>query len=364
MNYLITAAGAGSRFIQSGIKPPKPLIKVKGIELILWSLFSFDFNDSDNLYFVTQKRDNVKARILPKLKNIYPHLNIFWLEIEEILNGQLLTAKYAISHFNILGNLVIHNCDTSYRLEDFNFRDLKETFFGAIPYFYAEGENWSFLETSNDEKFIVNIKEKIKISEKCSVGTYFFLSAENFLKEATQYIKFSKNDINKEYYIAPFYQYLINKGFKVFPVKTKETKCFGTLEDLLNSFNVSFLELIAENDFSGHQRKTLVLDIDGTLCGPPVNNSYSKCKEFSETCNKLRFEQKNGTYIILYTSRNMRTFSGNIGLINKYTSITLNKWLIDNKIPFDELYFGKPWGYGNLNYIDDKFISISNFIKN
>tara|TARA_Y100001978_G_C23473785_1_gene328223 strand:- start:464 stop:646 length:183 start_codon:yes stop_codon:yes gene_type:complete len=58
----------------------------------------------------------------------------------------------------------------------------------------------------------------------------------------------------------------------------------------------------------------------------------------------------------------MRTFSGNIGLINKYTSCTLNQWLKDNNVPFDELYFGKPWGEGSLNYIDDKLIKINEFI--
>ena len=40
----------------------------------------------------------------------------------------------------------------------------------------------------------------------------------------------------------------------------------------------------------------------------------------------------------------MRSFNGNIGLINKHTSLTLNKWLLKHNIPFDELYFGKPWG--------------------
>ena len=34
MNYLITAAGKGSRFLKDGIKPPKPLIKVFGNELL------------------------------------------------------------------------------------------------------------------------------------------------------------------------------------------------------------------------------------------------------------------------------------------------------------------------------------------
>ena len=64
MNYLITAAGLGSRFLKENIKPPKPLIKVKGIELLLWSLKSFEFKLKDSLYIVTLKRDKVKKILL------------------------------------------------------------------------------------------------------------------------------------------------------------------------------------------------------------------------------------------------------------------------------------------------------------
>ena len=101
MNYLITAAGLGSRFLKEGITPPKPLIKVKGIELLLWSLKSFEFNSNDNLYIICLKKDNVKKSLLTKITLIYPDLNIHWLEIDKCLNGQLLTALYAINFFKI-----------------------------------------------------------------------------------------------------------------------------------------------------------------------------------------------------------------------------------------------------------------------
>ena len=101
MNYLITAAGLGTRFLKESIKPPKPLIKVKGMELLLWSLKSFDFKPKDNLYIVTLKRDKVKEILLKKINLIYPQINIYWLEIEKHLNGQLLTSLDAINFFKI-----------------------------------------------------------------------------------------------------------------------------------------------------------------------------------------------------------------------------------------------------------------------
>ena len=76
MNYLITAAGKGSRLISQGLKPPKPLVIVNGIELLIWSLSSFNFCSRDKLYIVTQKKDRVKECLLNKIKKIFPHVFI------------------------------------------------------------------------------------------------------------------------------------------------------------------------------------------------------------------------------------------------------------------------------------------------
>ena len=39
----------------------------------------------------------------------------------------------------------------------------------------------------------------------------------------------------------------------------------------------------------------------------------------------------------------------------------IDEWLKNNDVPYDEIYFNKPWGFGELNYIDDKFLSIEKF---
>ncbi len=361
MNYLITAAGLGTRFLQNGIKPKKPLIRVYGLELLLWSLTSFQFCKGDNLYIVTLKRDGIKNRLSKKISLIYPNIKVFWLEIENHLNGQLLTALKAVEYFKINGILLIHNCDTSYKA-DYDYLDLirNNNYFGMIPYFESEGNNWSFLKIKNN--FVIDVKEKKRISNNCSVGTYIFKDAEQFYRLSKEYIKSSKNDNKIEKYIAPLFDYAISKSHLVIPIKCKNVKIYGTCEELLNTFSISFNELLSENDFNGNQRKTLVVDIDGTLCSSSPGMDYSKSKPIEKVCDKLRLEHANGTYIILFTSRNMKSFKGNIGLINKYTAPVLNQWLISNNIPYDELYFGKPWGL-ELSYIDDKSLSIVDFLK-
>ena len=159
------------------------------------------------------------------------------------------------------------------------------------------------------------------------------------------------------------YNWLRNRK-KVLAIKASHVKIFGTVEEICSSFESSIYEIKGENGFSGHQRSTLVVDIDKTICESPPGNDYSKCKPIKNVCSKLREENEKGTYIILYTSRNVRTFKGNIGLINKYTSVILLEWLKNNNIPYDEIYFNKPWGFGDLNYIDDKFLSIKKFQSN
>ena len=120
--------------------------------------------------------------------------------------------------------------------------------------------------------------------------------------------------------------------------------------------------MFSENAWHGHQRKTYVIDIDGTISETVANGEYKNAKPKKDFIKALQKAHRLGAYIILYTSRNMRTFNGNMGLINKYTSPILQEWLNKNKIPFDELYFGKPWG-NSVKYIDDKLIDIDNFIK-
>ena len=360
MNYLITAAGKGSRLTKKGIKPPKPLVIVHGIELLIWSLSSFNFSSKDRLYIVTQKKDRVKECLLNKIKKFFPQISIDWLELDEVKNGQLLTAIKAIEYFSIKGKITIHNCDTSYKISH-DFEEIDNDYFGAIPYFISEGENWSFLKTVKGEELISEVQEKNRISSKCSVGTYFFRESEEFIELTEKYLLSINKNSSQELYISPVYDYLIKQGKNVLAIKASYVKTFGTLEEICSSFDLSTSEIRGENGFSGHQRKTLVVDIDNTICESPPDKDYSKCIPFKTFCSKLREENNKGTYIILFTSRNVRTYKGNLGLINKYTSVVLIEWLKNNKIPYDEIYFNKPWGFGDLNYIDDKFLSIEEF---
>ena len=111
-------------------------------------------------------------------------------------------------------------------------------------------------------------------------------------------------------------------------------------------------------------KKAIIFDIDGTIC--PIkkeNENYSDLIPNKAMISKLIDYKRHGFYIILNTSRNMRTYNGSIGLINKFTAKELWEWLDKHNIPYDEIYYGKPWqGKGGF-YVDDKTIRPDEFLK-
>ena len=108
--------------------------------------------------------------------------------------------------------------------------------------------------------------------------------------------------------------------------------------------------------------KNLVIDIDKTLTLGDKKD-YNLVSPNMQIVNKVIEYKNNGFNIILYTSRNMRTHSNNIGKINAKTLPVIFKWLEKHEIPFDEIYVGKPWCGEDGFYIDDKSIRPDEFLS-
>ena len=107
--------------------------------------------------------------------------------------------------------------------------------------------------------------------------------------------------------------------------------------------------------------KRLIFDIDDTLCHTE-NGDYKNAKPIAAMVEKLRDYHRQGFTIVLNTSRNMRTYAGNIGEINKNTLPIIIDWLAKHDIPYDEIYVGKPWCGFEGFYIDDKAIRPEEFL--
>lgn len=114
-------------------------------------------------------------------------------------------------------------------------------------------------------------------------------------------------------------------------------------------------------NFEGY---SFVFDIDGTLC--PIKKEDEKYEDLVPYCNiveKLRYYKNNGAKIVLFTSRNMNSYNGNIGVINKNTAKVLLDWLDKWNIPYDEIFYGKPWSGHKGFYIDDRTVRPDEFLN-
>jgi capsule biosynthesis phosphatase len=109
---------------------------------------------------------------------------------------------------------------------------------------------------------------------------------------------------------------------------------------------------------------TFIIDVDGTLC--PIkakDESYADLVPYREMVDQIRRYHDAGARIVLFTSRNMNSYGGNLGLINKHTAKTMTEWLEKWEIPYDEILFGKPWPGHNGFYVDDRTVRPDEFLK-
>ena len=240
---LITAAGSGIRYQRAGIKVPKPLINVGGKTLLEHTLDSFAVAHSDIIVIAVQKKHFVKRMLEARLARRFRCQMIYWVELEDILPGQLATANYAVTRCfsldkisSIEYNLWIHNCDTGFYWPD-QFQPIAS--YGSMPVIKADGEQWSFGKPDpNDNSRAIEIAEKKRISNLASIGLYGFRTCSDFLEQSTYQLKSGKL-LNNEHYIAPMLQRLIEEGKEIKLPVVDKIKQFGSPIETCQTFKIS-----------------------------------------------------------------------------------------------------------------------------
>lgn len=106
--------------------------------------------------------------------------------------------------------------------------------------------------------------------------------------------------------------------------------------------------------------KTIVMDLDNTISFTK-NGDYSAAEVDIEVVAKMREYKEMGFKIVIHSARNMRTYDGDLGLINANTLPVVMRWLDENDIPYDEILMGKPWCGFDGFYVDDKAVRPNEF---
>lgn len=214
MNIIITMAGLGSRFKKAGYTVPKYMIEVNGKNLFQWSMMSLeDFNKQENVkyIFVVRKEDNSRDFIIEEAKKMQI-TDVEVIELDELTDGQATTAMLAQQYWNEDEEMIVYNIDTYVEPNVMKYSDIKGD--GFIPCFNAPGEHWSFVKLDENQN-AVEVREKQRISDNCTIGLYYFKSCKLYQELYEEYYKDGKNMEKNEKYIAPLYNYMIEKGMKV-----------------------------------------------------------------------------------------------------------------------------------------------------
>lgn len=108
--------------------------------------------------------------------------------------------------------------------------------------------------------------------------------------------------------------------------------------------------------------KRIVMDLDETICST-VNGDYANSIPKPDVIERMREFKAQGFEIVISTSRNMRTYEGNVGKINANTLPIIVGWLDKHKVPYDEIYTGKPWCGIDGFYVDDRALRPDEFVQ-
>lgn len=231
INIVIPMAGAGSRFAKAGYKKPKPFIDVLGKPMICHVLDNLDMPDAKFILLARKEHYDNEPKTIQWIKNNY---NVEFVLIDKLTEGAACTVLHAHRLINNDAPLLIANSDQivdmniADYINDSNARNLD----GSVLCFQDDDTKWSYAKI-DDNGYIVEIKEKVVISEHATVGIYYFAKGRIFVENAID--MFVRNErVNNEFYVAPVYNYAIDKGgkFGIYSIDMNQMHGTGTPEDL------------------------------------------------------------------------------------------------------------------------------------
>jgi len=214
LNIVVPMAGRGSRFAKAGFETPKPLISVGGRPMIEWVIENVKPSGDHRFIFICQKEHLERYPEVPTtLKKLCPTCEI--VEINHITAGAACTVLVARDFIDNDEPLMIANSDqyVDADIDEYLKHMEKEEADGLIMTFWADDPKWSYCRIRGDET-VSEVVEKQVVSNDATVGIYNFKHGSDFVRAADEMIA-NDERVNGEFYVAPTYNALINKGGKV-----------------------------------------------------------------------------------------------------------------------------------------------------
>ena len=342
LNVLVPLAGHGKRFAAAGYVAPKPMVRAKGIPMILRCISALEATKSDNLLLVYH-RSLEAYNFRDLIGREFPDLQIRFVPLFFDTRGPaetVLLGLTALTEAELTRPTLIADGDSIFT--DNVLEPMRRSPSNLIFYFEDREANpiYSYLSLGDDQS-VKDIKEKIKISDNACIGAYGFESGDLLLSYCKETVGRERADGN-ELYISNVYRTMIDNGCKIKAHKVDRWDCLGTPVQLRHW---------AEQSGATGQPQRICFDLDNTLVTyPTVVGDYNSCLPIERNIRFLRFLKQEGHHIIIHSARRMRTHAGDasaaIDDIGELTKRQLERF----NIPYDEIIFGKP--YADM-YVDD-----------
>lgn len=228
MIIVIPMAGRGSRFANVGYSTPKPLIDVCGKPMLCHAFKSVEGIPYTKLVFIALKEHQEQYDVRKVITdNITTDFELVLLD--DVTEGQLCTVMEAKQFFTPGEDLLIAASDTYVNSKiGQHIANKAADCEGIISVADLPGDRWSFAKTDENGR-VVEVAEKVKISNHASTGLYYFSNVEYFAQQATQLIE-SKETTKGEYYVMPLYSKYLAQGKNIAISEADEMWDMGTPE--------------------------------------------------------------------------------------------------------------------------------------
>ena len=229
MNILVPMAGLGSRF--PSFLTPKPLIDVNGKPMIQKAIESMGI--SGNYIFIIRSEHIEQFNLSERISELYPKSTI--ISVDYVTEGPACTALLAEKFIDNDKPLIIANCDQIMHWDSETFNSFCSNYphDGFVVTYFANTNKNSYAKIDKNG-FVVYMKEKEIISNISTNGIHYWKHGSLFINSVHEMIKANDRAPNGEFYIAPSYNYLIEKGCKIgiFHIPNEQHWAVGTEEDL------------------------------------------------------------------------------------------------------------------------------------
>jgi len=232
MNVVVMLAGGNRGFSKDGQTYHKLLTEINGmtmIEIALRGLKSL-MTPENNFICLIDKADNDRYYLSDVIKLIYPHAKVVLIEGETA--GAATTSLLAVDYIEESHPLVLLNGDqyieqSVNEIIDF-FVDRKSD--AGVPIFNSLHPRWSYVKTDVNG-YVIESAEKKPISEKATVGLYYYRKASDYIECAKKMI-LKGASVNDKFYVCPVFNEMILKQKKIltYQIESNRYHSFMTLK--------------------------------------------------------------------------------------------------------------------------------------